>query len=98
MLLKQKLCIEPCFTFGNVERNRLAGPIQIQHNIAFTPQPVRTSHIILPPHLEKVCEQLAENIHELWAMSKIANGWKYGEVYVSFESFRHLFFVNLVSR
>ncbi|CAF1381800.1 unnamed protein product, partial [Adineta ricciae] len=79
MLLKQKLCIEPCFTFGNVERNRLAGPTQIQHNIAFTPQPVRTSHIILPAHLEKVCEQLAENIHELWAMSKIANGWKYGE-------------------
>ncbi|UJR09568.1 hypothetical protein I4U23_013803 [Adineta vaga] len=79
MLLKQKVCIEPCFSFGNIERNRMAGPIQIQHNIAFTPQPVRTNHIILPPHLERVCEQLAENIHELWAMSKIANGWKFGE-------------------
>jgi ryanodine receptor 2 len=80
MLLKQRVCIEPCFSFGNVERNRLAGPIQIQHNIAFTPQPVRITNIVVPAHLERVCEQLAENIHELWTMSKIANGWRYGEV------------------
>ena len=80
MLLKQRVSIEPCFSFGNIERNRLDGPTQIQHNIAFTPQPVRTNQINLPGHLEKVCEQLAENIHELWTMSKIASGWKFGEV------------------
>ncbi|CAF1123978.1 unnamed protein product [Adineta steineri] len=79
MLLKQRVCIEPCFSFGNIERNRLDGPTQIQHNIAFTPQPIRTSHINLPLQLQKICDQLAENIHELWSMSKIANGWKFGE-------------------
>jgi len=80
MLLKQKVCIEPCFSFGSIERNRLDGPTQIHHNIAFTPQPVQIDHIHLPSYLERVCDQLAENIHELWAMNKIANGWRFGEV------------------
>ena len=85
MLLKQKVCIESCFSFGNVERNRLDGPLQIQHNIAFTPQPILSSHIHLPSHLESLCDQLAENLHELWSMNKIASGWRYGEVRVSFK-------------
>ena len=80
MLIKQKVAIEPCFSFGNIERNRLDGPSQIQHHIAFTPQPVRTNHIVFPTHLENVRDRLAENIHELWSMNKIASGWHFGEV------------------
>ncbi|CAF4086783.1 unnamed protein product [Rotaria sordida] len=79
MLIKQRLCIEPCFSFGNIERNCLNGPLHIRHNIAFTPQPVRTKHINLPTYLEDVCDRLAANTHELWCMSKIANGWRFGE-------------------
>ena len=85
MLLKQKVWIEPCFSFGNIERNRLDGPVQIQHNIAFTPQPIQTNNITLPSYLENVCNQLAENSHEIWTMSKIANGWRFGEVNIFFE-------------
>jgi len=92
MLLKQKVCIEPCFSFGDIERCRLDGPTQIEHNIAFTPQPVRTNHIILPAHLENVCNQLAENLHEIWAMSKIANGWRFGEVCLIFFKVKFIFF------
>ena len=92
MLLKQKVCIEPCFSFGNIERNRLDGPTQIQHNIAFTPQPVQTKHINLPSYLENVCNQLAANSHEIWSMSKISNGWRYGEVNDLFESNSSRFF------
>lgn len=98
MLLKQKVCIEPCFSFGNIERNRLDGPTQIQHNIAFTPQPVQTKHINLPSYLENVYNQLAANSHELWAMSKIGNGWRYGEVNDRFELNSSRFVVCLVSR
>lgn len=36
--------------------------------------------IIMPPHLEKVRDKLAENIHELWGMNKIELGWTYGKV------------------
>lgn len=86
MLIKQKVCIEPCFSFGNIERNRLDGPTQIQHNIAFTPQPVRTDHIVLPSHLDGICDKLAANNHELWCLNKIASGWRYGEVSVFFLS------------
>ncbi|CAF4732744.1 unnamed protein product, partial [Rotaria sp. Silwood1] len=79
MLIKQKVCIEPCFSFGNIERNCLNGPSHIQHNIAFTPQPVGTNHIVLPSYLENICDKLAMNTHELWCMNKIANGWRFGE-------------------
>ncbi|UJR36545.1 hypothetical protein I4U23_029265 [Adineta vaga] len=79
MLTKQKVSIEPCFSFGNIERNRLDGPTQFQHHIAFTPQPVRTTHIVLPVHLENVRDRLAENIHEMWSMNKISSGWRFGE-------------------
>lgn len=34
----------------------------------------------MPPHLEKVRDKLAENIHELWGMNKIELGWTYGKV------------------
>ncbi|RXN14577.1 ryanodine receptor 3-like protein [Labeo rohita] len=34
----------------------------------------------MPPHLEKVRDRLAENIHELWGMNKIELGWSYGKI------------------
>ncbi|CAF4488624.1 unnamed protein product, partial [Rotaria magnacalcarata] len=80
MLIKQKVSIDPCFSFGNIERNRLDGPSPIQHNIAFTPQPVRTSHIVLPSYLDNVSDRLTVNSHELWCMNKIASGWRFGEL------------------
>lgn len=36
--------------------------------------------IVLPPHLERIREKLAENIHELWAITRIEQGWTYGTV------------------
>jgi len=101
MLLKQRVCIEPCFSFGNIERSRLDGPTLIQHNIAFTPQPIQTDHIALPTYLESVCEQLAVNSHELWTMNKIAHGWRFGEVRKKRVNLRQkfvFFFVAKVSR
>lgn len=38
------------------------------------------SQIVLPPHLERIREKLAENIHELWALTRIEQGWTYGPV------------------
>uniref|UniRef100_A0A8C9RP23 Ryanodine receptor 2 n=1 Tax=Scleropages formosus TaxID=113540 RepID=A0A8C9RP23_SCLFO len=58
----------------------LLGPIITLTQAAFTPTPVDTSQIVLPPHLEQIREKLAENIHELWVMNKIELGWTYGTV------------------
>lgn len=38
--------------------------------------------MVLPPHLEKIRDRLAENIHELWGMNKIELGWTFGKVCV----------------
>lgn len=45
---------------------------------AYTPHPVDTSSICLPPDLEPLAEQLARNVHEVWAQSRLAEGWTYG--------------------
>ncbi|XP_021246746.1 ryanodine receptor 2 isoform X2 [Numida meleagris] len=58
----------------------LLGPTLNLSQAAFTPVPVDTSQIVLPPHLERIREKLAENIHELWVMNKIELGWQYGPV------------------
>ncbi|KAH1181027.1 hypothetical protein KIL84_001961, partial [Mauremys mutica] len=58
----------------------LLGPTQALSHTAFTPCPVDTQQIVLPPHLERIREKLAENIHELWALTRIEQGWTYGPI------------------
>ena len=45
----------------------------------YTPKPIDTSNIKLPKEIEELTEQIAENVHENWAASRIADGWTYGE-------------------
>ena len=45
----------------------------------YVPQPVDTSDIQLPEELNELIEQMAKNVHEVWAESRIAQGWSYGE-------------------
>ena len=44
----------------------------------YTPNPIDTNHIQLPPDIMALGETLAENIHETWAAKRIAEGWVYG--------------------
>ena len=45
----------------------------------YVPQPMDTSDIQLPEELNVLIEQMAKNVHEVWAESRIAQGWRYGE-------------------
>jgi len=36
--------------------------------------------VCLPYWIEAIEDRLAENIHDVWAVSKIKSGWKYNEV------------------
>ncbi|MGN0184409.1 MAG: RyR domain-containing protein [Aristaeellaceae bacterium] len=45
---------------------------------AWIPQPPDLSGIQLTPVLERLSEQLARSIHEIWAQARIQNGWSYG--------------------
>ncbi|XP_075469375.1 ryanodine receptor 3 isoform X3 [Ascaphus truei] len=58
----------------------LLGTSHFLSQASFIPCPIDTSQIVLPPHLEKIRDKLAENIHELWGMNKIELGWIYGKV------------------
>ncbi|XP_050722291.1 ryanodine receptor-like isoform X2 [Eriocheir sinensis] len=75
----QTLAIDPCFYFGEQHKGILAGPLPIQDDLVFVPKPVDTNHIQLPGYIEQVRDKLAENIHEMWAMNKIEQGWTYSE-------------------
>ena len=44
----------------------------------YIPQPIDTSKIELPKELSSLVEALAKNVHEVWAQSRISQGWSYG--------------------
>ena len=46
----------------------------------YEPRPVDTSDVQLPESLLALTERIAENVHEVWAKSRIEEGWVYGEV------------------
>lgn len=46
----------------------------------YKPEPVDTSGIVLDDELITLTEKIAENVHDVWAQGRIADGWKYGEV------------------
>jgi len=45
----------------------------------YTPQPVDTSDVKLPMELEELVEEMSKNVHEVWAQTRISQGWTYGE-------------------
>lgn len=44
----------------------------------YTPNPIDTSNIELSDEILKLSEDLARNVHEVWAAGRIADGWIYG--------------------
>lgn len=46
----------------------------------YTPNPKNLDDIVLPEELLALTEQIAENVHEVWAAARIAQGWTYGPV------------------
>lgn len=45
----------------------------------YKPLPIDTSDIELPDSLTPLIEAIAKNVHDVWAKSRIAEGWVYGE-------------------
>ena len=51
--------------------------LYIQHS-EYIPQPVNTDDIKLPEDLAGLVELMAKNVHEIWAATRIKQGWTYG--------------------
>lgn len=45
----------------------------------YEPKPIDTSDIALPEELMALTEKIAENVHDVWAAGRLAEGWTYGE-------------------
>ena len=46
----------------------------------YTPRPINTEDVILSEDLLKLTEDIAANVHDVWAEGRIAEGWTFGEV------------------
>lgn len=45
----------------------------------YTPKPIDTSDVSLPEELVALTEKIAENVHDVWSVGRMAEGWIYGE-------------------
>ncbi|KAM7538970.1 hypothetical protein Aperf_G00000057777 [Anoplocephala perfoliata] len=77
----QRLRLEPVFSFGRLDKSIFSGPLAspLPSQDVFVPIPISTDNIYLPNVVERIRDKLAENIHELWAMRKIEQGWTFGD-------------------
>lgn len=46
---------------------------------SYIPSPINTEGVELPNELNMLIEQIAENVHEVWANNRMNQGWKYGK-------------------
>lgn len=46
--------------------------------MSYVPKPINTDNIVLSEELSQLTEKIAENVHDVWAASRIAQGWSYG--------------------
>lgn len=45
----------------------------------YVPAPIDTSAVVLSGELQTLTELLAKNAHEVWARTRLEQGWSYGE-------------------
>lgn len=45
----------------------------------YTPHPIDTKDVALPRELSTLAEDIAKNVHEVWAAGRIKDGWTFGE-------------------
>lgn len=45
----------------------------------YIPRPIDTTDVKLPAELEQLVEKMSKNVHEVWAETRIHQGWTYGK-------------------
>lgn len=41
----------------------------------YKPKPIDTKDIVLPTELNNLIEEMSKNVHEVWAETRISQGW-----------------------
>ena len=47
-------------------------------NKEYIPRPADTCDVVLTDDLMELAEQMAENVHDVWARTRMEQGWTYG--------------------
>lgn len=50
-----------------------------ENKLDYIPEPMDLSSVDLPESLIQLSERIAENVHEVWAKTRMDEGWTYGE-------------------
>ena len=45
----------------------------------YQPKPINTDDVALTDELIDLTEKIAANVHEVWALGRVSEGWSYGE-------------------
>ena len=45
----------------------------------YKPKPADTENIMIPEEILRLTEQIASNVHDVWARGRMAEGWTYGK-------------------
>lgn len=51
---------------------------ELDNRNEYIPHPADTTGIELPVELQPLLEEMARNVHEVWAANRIKEGWKFG--------------------
>lgn len=46
----------------------------------YKPKPIDISDMILSEELLALTEKIVENVYDVWVVSRIAEGWTYGDI------------------
>ena len=44
----------------------------------YTPHPINTDDVVVPADVGDLIERLAANTHDVWAATRLADGWQWG--------------------
>ena len=44
----------------------------------YIPKPLNTESVVIPQELNQLLEEIAKNVHEVWAKGRMNEGWSYG--------------------
>ena len=72
--------MQPFLNLGTTQDLNVLGPEVLTTYQGFVPAPIDTGGVSLPDPLYTIRDQLAHNLHEVWAKNKIEAGFSFAEV------------------
>lgn len=79
-VLDKEVKLHPFDHLGTSEDLAVSGPTVLASYQGFVPAPIDTGGKVLPDPLHYIRDELAHNLHEVWAKDKIEAGYRYSQV------------------